>query len=125
MLAIQLAGGPYGLLQAYAWAGMLVKYSKTNGVAQAVVDTFSGERPCELCCHIAKEKAEAAKKGESRQSPDLAAAAKLRFDFLSPTAIAVAAPAAADVAMQDFVRPVPVQGLGDTAPPVPPPREVV
>lgn len=32
---------------------MLANYSLENGVAQGVVDTFSGERPCGMCLKIA------------------------------------------------------------------------
>jgi hypothetical protein len=49
---LQLAGGPYSLMQVYAWVGMLVTYSQNDGIIQATKDTFSGEKPCKLCCKI-------------------------------------------------------------------------
>ena len=51
-----MAGGPYSILQGYAWIGMLVSYSQQDGIVQAAKDTFSGERPCKLCCKIAQER---------------------------------------------------------------------
>jgi hypothetical protein len=55
---LHLAGGPYSVLQAYAWIGMLVSYSQTDGLLQGAKDTFSGDKPCELCKSItsAREK---------------------------------------------------------------------
>lgn len=51
------------LIQAYAWCGMLIEYSQTDGIAQAAKDTFSGEKPCELCVKISvSEKDDVTKK---------------------------------------------------------------
>ncbi len=51
-----MVGGPYSILQGYAWIGMLVTYSQQDGIVQAAKDTFSGEKPCHLCCKIAEER---------------------------------------------------------------------
>lgn len=50
---IHMTCGPQGALQAVAWISMLANYSLENGMAQGVVDTFSGERPCAMCLKIA------------------------------------------------------------------------
>jgi len=50
---VHMTCGPQGALQAVAWVSMLANYSLENGVAQGVVDTFSGERPCAMCLMIA------------------------------------------------------------------------
>lgn len=50
---VHMTCGPQGALQAVAWISMLANYSLENGMAQGVVDTFSGERPCEMCLKIA------------------------------------------------------------------------
>lgn len=50
---VHMTCGPQGALQAVAWVSMLANYSLENGVAQGVVDTFSGERPCAMCLKIA------------------------------------------------------------------------
>jgi len=50
---VHMACGPQGALQVVAWVSMLANYSLENGVAQGVVDTFSGERPCAMCLKIA------------------------------------------------------------------------
>lgn len=49
---VHMTCGPQGALQAVAWISMLANYSLENGVAQGVVDTFSGERPCAMCMKI-------------------------------------------------------------------------
>ncbi|ADE55299.1 hypothetical protein [Coraliomargarita akajimensis] len=35
-----------------AWGWMIASYSSESTLQQAVEDTFSGERPCALCCII-------------------------------------------------------------------------
>ncbi len=52
LLMILSAVGPLALLQVVAWTGMLWNYSRDQGIAVAVVDTFSGEKPCDLCLTI-------------------------------------------------------------------------
>ncbi len=54
-------------MQVCAWVGMLVSYSQNDGIVQAAKDTFSGEKPCELCCKIA-----AARKQENESKEPLA-----------------------------------------------------
>ncbi|TVR08802.1 MAG: hypothetical protein EA401_13520 [Planctomycetota bacterium] len=49
LLALLMTCGPQGLLQGIAWSGMLVSYSLQEGLEQGWRDTFSGERPCDLC----------------------------------------------------------------------------
>jgi hypothetical protein len=53
---IHLVGGPYAVVQLYAWANMLVSYTQESSFSNAVVDTFSGEKPCCLCKKIAEAK---------------------------------------------------------------------
>ena len=62
LACIQLAGGPYAVAQLYAWVGMLVTYSQADGLAKGAIDTFSGEKPCELCVKISKAKSEESKR---------------------------------------------------------------
>jgi len=44
-----IAGGHWAVLQSVAWAGMVVEYSKASTVGAALVKTFSGEAPCDMC----------------------------------------------------------------------------
>jgi hypothetical protein len=50
---LHLVGGPYALVQIYAWSTMFAGYSQEAGFLQGAKDTFSGERPCHLCSAIA------------------------------------------------------------------------
>ena len=52
----QLLGGHWAILQTAAWAGMVIDYSKTEGVEAGIAKTFDGKHPCSLCLSIAKNK---------------------------------------------------------------------
>jgi len=66
---IQLMGGHYAVLQTTAWVGMVVNYSKAEGVGAGISKTFDGKHPCSLCLSIAKNR-----QTEKKQSTQLAAA---------------------------------------------------
>lgn len=51
---VHMICGPQGALQAVAWLSMLVTYSVETGLPRAVVDTFSGAKPCPMCRVIEK-----------------------------------------------------------------------
>ena len=108
-------------MQGVAWAGMLVNYSKTDGLAKAAADTFSGEKPCELCCKIAAAKQEDSRKNSSG-SPDMVALAKLRHEMLPAQDLRLKPPVAGELPLLSFPQPAVRPGLGQNAPPVPPPR---
>lgn len=121
---LHLAGGPYSLMQAYAWAGMLVSYSKDDGLLQAAKDTFSGEKPCELCCKIA----EAKKADPAQEKKDLplptAPSGKLLQDFLPSEIVFLKPPRFTDFSSPSFpgfLMPVETSGA---SPPLPPPRSI-
>lgn len=83
MGCVHLCGGPRGLLQCVAWAGMLVNYSQQGTVAEAVEMTFDGEHPCKLCLAIQGSE----KKGDPAQPARLPSSSeliKLCKDMLPP-----------------------------------------
>jgi len=49
-----ICGGHWAVLQTVAWAQMLRDYSQESGLAAAIQQTFSGERPCSMCVNIAQ-----------------------------------------------------------------------
>ena len=53
---LQLLGCHWAILQTAAWVGMVVDYSKSEGVETGVTKTFDGKHPCQLCLSIAKNK---------------------------------------------------------------------
>jgi hypothetical protein len=88
---LHLTGGPHALVQSYAWISMIIQYSKDDGLAKGVKDTFSGERPCPLC-----KKIDAVKKDEAKQplskEVDLSALAKFRTECLTQEIIRLKPP---------------------------------
>jgi hypothetical protein len=47
-----LLTGPLLLLQLGAWSWMLASYSQESSFEQAIIETFGGDRPCEICKFI-------------------------------------------------------------------------
>lgn len=47
-----LLTGPQLLLQLGAWSWMLASYSQQSSFEQAIIETFGGDRPCEICKFI-------------------------------------------------------------------------
>lgn len=43
------------VVQMVGWVSMTVKYSKSNSLSEALVMTFDGSHPCELCKFVEKE----------------------------------------------------------------------
>ncbi|MES2996258.1 MAG: hypothetical protein V4733_05545 [Verrucomicrobiota bacterium] len=110
-------GGPYALMQVYAWAGMLAEYSQDSGFAQAAVDTFSGEKPCELCCKIA-----AAKDGNRETPADSSFSnRKLIHDMIPGKTVEIHGLRGRIYSPPGFFAPSGVRGRGAEPPPVPPP----
>lgn len=70
-----LLSGPQLLLQLGAWSWMIASYAQQSGIEQAVAETFSGERPCQLCKFITA--AEAEQQSSPAQAPDEAKSLKL------------------------------------------------
>ena len=106
------------MVQTYAWAGMLVSYSKEDGLLKGARETFSGEKPCALCCKIAEAKKSDGKSKELPVSPTV----KLLKEMLPSSPLALSSPRSTEAPKVMF----PGMGLpvetSASAPPVPPPR---
>jgi hypothetical protein len=111
MAVFQLMGGHWAVLQVSAWVGMLVNYSKTEGVERGILYTFDGRHPCNLCLSIAKSK-----QAEKKQNLQLSSAKLYAISSI-----------------QGWTLPPPNSSWGlassrtswhsrDRSPPVPPPR---
>lgn len=108
-------------MQVYAWAGMLVSYSQDDGLLKAAKDTFSGEKPCELCCKIAEAKKEAP--GKEPLAPTVSG--KLLQDMIASEVVTAVPPRFDDLPNLGFPgMSLPVE-KGTAAPPTPPPRTMV
>jgi len=117
LIALALAssiGLHWALLQAVAWAGMIVSYSQEAPITEAVEKTFDGRHPCCLCKQIAKEK-------QSEKTTELRfELTKLEFSY-SPVLFIFTAPSLSwDVKSGDDAA-----RLLSHAPPVPPPRSLL
>jgi hypothetical protein len=99
MLALTL-GLHWTVLQSVAWVSMLVNYSAESSFAEAVVKTFDGKHPCQICVAV-----DAGKKSEREQQKLKSALALFR-----PASKPVAIPEA--LSLLSFI----------TSPPTPPPR---
>lgn len=121
LACIQLAGGPYALAQIYAWAGMLVTYSQADGLAKGAMDTFSGEKPCELCVKISNAKSEESKRPVSNDK-EINSLAKYRSECPTQEIFRLKKP----VGIELFL--LPARPMDErvaslrAAPPLPPPR---
>lgn len=63
-----MAGGHFAALQTVAWAKMLRDSAeRTGSLAVAVVQTFDGQHPCELCLEIAAARRQEVKTPASSQ----------------------------------------------------------
>ena len=70
-----LLTGPQLLLQLGAWSWMIASYAQQSTIEQAVAETFSGARPCQLCQLITS--AEAAQEHSPANAPDEVKSLKL------------------------------------------------
>ena len=118
--SIHLAGGPYALVQTYAWAGMLVSYSKEDGLLRGAKETFSGEKPCALCCKIAEAKRSGS--DHKSQEPPVSPTVKLLKEMLPSSPLALAPPRFTEAPKAMFPGMIPPVETTASAPPVPPPR---
>jgi hypothetical protein len=108
------------LVQTYAWAGMLVSYSQDEGLLKGAQDTFSGEKPCDLCCQIAEAKKA---DGKSKELP-VPASVKLLKEMLPGDPVALRTPRWSELPAVTFVALRMPLAKDAAAPPVPPPRPV-
>ena len=104
-------GGHWAILQSVAWIGMAVSYSQDSTFKEALVKTFDGQHPCQLCKALRD-----GKKSESRHTL-LKVETKLDFwlargaTLLYPPPPLLVLPPPSDFALVRF-----------ESPPTPPPR---
>ena len=115
VLVLMVGAGPSACLQCVAWAEMLHNFSREGSFADAVVKTFDGRHPCQLCTTIAREK-------QKEQKSPAALNKDFKIDkFLIAPAIAALPPTGKDFDYCGF-RNIPCPEYCP-APPVPVPRQ--
>ncbi|MBM3839105.1 MAG: hypothetical protein FJ398_14280 [Verrucomicrobia bacterium] len=62
------------LLQSVAWTGMIIVYSQTASLREAIIKTFDGQHPCQLCKAVQEGRA-----AEQKQRPQRKLSAKVDF----------------------------------------------
>lgn len=115
---LHLCGGHWGVMQAVAWANMLVDYSAQDGLVEGAKKTFDGEHPCCMCKAIQAGK-EQESHGKKLPVPSQGPALK---ECLFTPAFRLSPPAPRDCAalsIPDLDLRGPLLGH---RPPVPPPR---
>jgi hypothetical protein len=104
---------------------MLVSYSQTDGLITAAKDTFSGEKPCALCCKITAAKKSQQENGKRNDPQSPLSSSKLLQEMIATTIITAASPPrprdSPSIRFPGFLLPV---ACGSAAPPTPPPRAV-
>lgn len=110
-------------MQVYAWSNMLSAYSKESGLLQGAKDTFSGERPCELCCKIEQVKKSDSERGND--SPLSPLSAKLVQEFVATSEDVLVAPFSTTMPAPVFFGRLLQNGGAFTDVPVPPPQLLV
>lgn len=79
VLCLTLALGNGACLQVIAWAGMLATRTADQGLSNAVESTFSGKRPCHLCCVVA-----ALDRQDDAGAPPTATKKMVKADLFAP-----------------------------------------
>jgi hypothetical protein len=98
-------------LQSVAWTTMLVENARHAPLSEAVVKTFDGAHPCDLCHAVA-----AGKKSEQKSE---VVPLVLKMDLICPPATQIAPPSSVPYKFASFI----VRGGWlSHAPPAPPPR---
>jgi hypothetical protein len=119
---LHLAGGPYSMIQVYAWAGMLVSYSQDGGLINAAKDTFSGDRPCGLCCKIAAAREADQERGQPLVPLSSSLSAKQLGEMIATAEIRLLFPRPCELPPVRFAGNFSPNGMACATPPTPPPR---
>lgn len=99
---------------------MLIDYSKEDGLLKGAKDTFSGEKPCELCCKIQTAK-QSDTKEKSPAAPLSGASLKALQELLPSELLAVLSAEGKSLAPITFSAFSLKPGITPASPPVPPP----
>jgi hypothetical protein len=110
-LILSLTGGCWLILQTVAWTKMMVDYSRSASLKTAVVQTFDGKHPCEMCKKIQEAKRPAK---QELQQPDV----RRETYFFEASPVAVIELPWAWLSREDDLMPP----FRNEPPPTPPPR---
>lgn len=112
-ILIFVIGMHWVILQSVAWTGMIIVYSQTAPLPEALVKTFDGQHPCQLCKVV-----QAGKQTEQRQT-EQKLNTKLDF-FCEWRPILICPPTVEPTRFLAQVQPLDWTSV----PPIPPPRQL-
>jgi hypothetical protein len=104
-------GGHWLGLQSIAWATMIANYSQHCSVGHAIMQTFDGKHPCDLCKHISKGKDAERKQDNERGAAKADLICVIRQYMLLPPFV-----------LFDYSELITSPGCNSQQPPSPPPR---
>jgi hypothetical protein len=113
VILVLILGLHWALLQSIAWVTMIVRYSQSTTLKQAIIQTFDGQHPCDICLFVAD-----GRQSEKRQA-DEEKFTVLKLEFVLEPAGAFWFQPPDDVPPESI--PGPLTGRQDE-PPSPPPR---
>jgi hypothetical protein len=82
-------GAHWAAVQAVAWGGMIAARAPERGMAEAVAETFSGEKPCGVCLIVDRAARPASELSAAMPSAHFIA---VMSPALAPAAVAVPVP---------------------------------
>jgi hypothetical protein len=100
------------LLQSVAWTGMIIVYAQTAPLREAIIKTFDGQHPCQLCKTVQE-----GREAEQNQPPQRKLSVKVDF-FCNYDPVIVEMPPAFESPVTELRQ----SAARTEAPPGPPPR---
>jgi hypothetical protein len=119
---LHFVGGPLALLQVIAWGNMIAQYSGESGIIKGVQDTFSGERPCHLCCKISQARDNDPENKKPVIPNKAQGSLKCLTEMIPLHEESLSAPLAVILPANSFVQPLQLGSSFESPPPSPPPR---
>lgn len=104
-------GFHWALLQSVAWVGMVVSYSQDATLGVALIKTFDGNHPCNLC--------KAVREGQESEKKQAALKVEIKKEYWSDTAITLLSPPSSFTLLPALSLSAPHRA---ETPAVPPPR---
>jgi len=69
MVLVASVGGHWAILRGVAWTTMVIRFAQSMPMTQAVIFTFDGKHPCELCL-VVQEGQKAEQKESKLKAPE-------------------------------------------------------
>ena len=106
-------GAHWAALQSVAWVGMVISYSQTSPLAEAVQKTFDGQHPCKICKFVSE--------GKKSERKDTLLKTEIKVELFFVAAPALLYPPASPAAGFALADSVPLRHF---SPPTPPPKQL-